>query len=164
MSTLRGPVVRIGDDIDTDMMVPGAYLNVTDPVELAPHLLEAYDPAVTARIVPGCVLVAGRNLGMGSSREHAQLALRGRGVQAVVAESFARIFFRNCVNLGLPVVEHREAARALRDGGEVTVDLAAGLISADGQRWQIPPTPPFVADLVAAGGLVPWVRRRLGAS
>ncbi|MCO8269105.1 3-isopropylmalate dehydratase small subunit [Actinoplanes sp. TRM 88003] len=158
---MTGGVVRIGDNVDTDMMVPGAYLNVTDPELLAPHLLEAYDPAVTARIVPGTILVAGSNLGMGSSREHAQLALRGRGVQAVIAESFARIFFRNCVNLGLPVIEHPSAARALRDGAPVTVDLAAGRMSSEGAEWAIPPAPPFIAELVAAGGLVPWVRNRL---
>jgi 3-isopropylmalate/(R)-2-methylmalate dehydratase small subunit len=105
-AVISGRVVRIGDDVDTDVMLPGAYLNITDPQELGTHLLETYsDPEVGKRIEAGDILVAGRNCGMGSSREHAPLAMIGRGVQAVVAVSFARIFQRNCINLGLLAIE-----------------------------------------------------------
>ena len=163
MSALSGSVVRIGHDVDTDVMLPGRYLNLTRPEELGPHLLETYDAGVAERVVPGTILVAGSNCGIGSSREHAQIALLARGVQAVVAESFARIFYRNCINLGLPVIENAEAAQALRDGATVSVDLAAGTLSSDGATWAIPPAPPFLAELFEAGGLVDWTRRRLSA-
>jgi 3-isopropylmalate/(R)-2-methylmalate dehydratase small subunit len=159
---ISGRVVRIGDDVDTDVMLPGAYLNITDPQELGTHLLETYsDPEVGRRIAPGDVLVAGRNCGMGSSREHAPLAMIGRGVQAVVAVSFARIFQRNCINLGLLAIEQPEAARALRDGDTVTIDTGAGRISWDGGDAELPPQPPFIQDLLARGGIVEWTRHRL---
>jgi 3-isopropylmalate/(R)-2-methylmalate dehydratase small subunit len=158
---IAGRVVRLGDDVNTDVIIPGAYLNMTDPAELGQHLLEGYDPEVAARVRSGDVLVAGRNMGAGSSREHAVLAMQGRGVQAVIAESFARIFLRNCLNLGLPVVEHPDAARALADGEQVEIDLAGGTLVAAGTTWQLPPQPPFLTELLAEGGLVPWVRRRL---
>jgi 3-isopropylmalate/(R)-2-methylmalate dehydratase small subunit len=158
---IRGRVVRLGDDVNTDVIIPGAYLNMTDPAELGQHLLEGYDPEVAARVSAGDVLVCGRNMGAGSSREHAVLAMQGRGVQAVVAESFARIFLRNCLNLGLPVVEHPDAARALADGEQVEIDLATGTLVSGGTTWALPPQPPFLTELLAEGGLVPWVRRRL---
>ncbi|MBX5441784.1 MAG: 3-isopropylmalate dehydratase small subunit [Solirubrobacteraceae bacterium] len=160
---IEGRVVRLGDDVDTDVLLPGAYLNVTDPAELGRHLLEGYDPEVAARVQAGDVVVAGRNMGCGSSREHAVLALRARGVQAVVAESFARIFLRNCLNLGLPAVEHPAAARALADGERVRIDLGAGTVEGERGRWELPPQPPFLTELLRDGGLVPWVRRRLHA-
>lgn len=159
---IRGRVVRIGDDVDTDVMLPGAYLNITDPAELGTHLLETYsDPDVGGRIAPGDVLVAGRNCGLGSSREHAPLAMIGRGVQAVVAVSFARIFQRNCINLGLLAIEQPEAATAMRDGDTVTIDTRAGRIAWDGGEARLPPHPPFIQDLLAQGGIVAWARRRL---
>jgi 3-isopropylmalate/(R)-2-methylmalate dehydratase small subunit len=160
---IRGRVVRIGHDVDTDVMLPGAYLNLSDRESLAPHLFENYDPAIAAQIASGDVIVAGRNCGTGSSREHAPLAMLGRGVQAIIAESFARIFLRNCINLGLPVVEHEAAARALRDGEIVTLDLEAGWIRSDAGEWTLPPRPAFIAHLLEAGGLVPWVQTRLAA-
>jgi 3-isopropylmalate/(R)-2-methylmalate dehydratase small subunit len=161
-AVISGRVVRIGDDVDTDVMLPGAYLNITDPAELGTHLLETYsDPEVSRRIEPGDILVAGRNCGMGSSREHAPLAMIGRGVQAVVAVSFARIFQRNCINLGLLAIEQPEAATALRDGDTVTIDTGAGRIAWDGGEAGLPPQPPFIQDMIAQGGIVPWARRRL---
>lgn len=158
---IEGRVVRLGDDVDTDVILPGAYLNMTEPEQLAPHLLEGYDPEVAQRVQQGDVLVAGSNMGMGSSREHAVLAMKGRGVQAVVAESFARIFLRNCLNLGLPAIEHPAAAAALRDGETVTIDLPNGVMRSEGEQWELPPQPPFLTELLHDGGLVPWVRRRL---
>lgn len=161
MTTLEGRVVRLGDDVNTDNVLPGPYLNLTDPAELGRHLLETYPGGVGERVREGDVLVGGRNFGMGSSREQAQVALLARGVQAIVAASFARIFLRNCLNLGLPVVESPEAAAALEEGETVRIDLAAGTIAGRAGEWSVPAQPPFLAELISAGGLVPWVRRRL---
>jgi 3-isopropylmalate/(R)-2-methylmalate dehydratase small subunit len=158
---IEGRVVRLGDDVNTDNILPGPYLNLTDPEELGRHLLETYDPGIAERVRPGDVLVAGRNCGMGSSREQAQVAIRARGVQAIVAASFARIFLRNCMNRGLPTIESPEAAAALEDGETVRIDLAAGLVEGRAGRWEIPAQPAFLAELLSEGGLVPWVRRRL---
>lgn len=159
---ISGRVVKLGDDVNTDMMLPGSYLNMTEPSELGPHLLETYhDPSVPARIQRGDILVAGRNCGTGSSREHAQLAALGRGVSAIVAVSFARIFQRNCLNVGLLAIEHAEAAAAVRDGDTLTIDTAAGLLTwTDGQAT-LPVQPPFVQEMIASGGIVGWVRKRL---
>jgi len=159
---ITGRVVRLGDDVNTDMMLPGAYLNLTEPEDLAPHLLETYhDPEVPRRIQRGDILVAGRNCGTGSSREHAQLAAMGRGISAIVAVSFARIFQRNCLNVGLLAIENAEAAAAVTDGDELTIDLQAGEL-----RWStgtvvLPPQPPFVQEMIDSGGIVGWVQKRL---
>lgn len=161
--SIEGRAIRIGDNVDTDVMIPGAYLNLTDPRELGPHLFETYDESVARRVGPGDIIVAGRNCGMGSSREHAQLALQGRGIQAIVAESFARIFFRNCINLGLPAIEHPEAARAIADEATVEIDFERGVIVSGANRWTMPALPPFLTELIDAGGLVPWATARLGS-
>jgi 3-isopropylmalate dehydratase small subunit len=161
VSVIEGRVVRLGDDVNTDNILPGPYLNLTDPQELGRHLLETYPGGVGEQVREGDVLVGGRNFGMGSSREQAQLALRARGVQAIVAAGFARIFLRNCINLGLPVVESPEAAAALREGEIVRIDLDAGAVRGKAGEWSIPAQPPFIAELIGEGGLVPWVRRRL---
>lgn len=158
---IEGRVVRLGDDVNTDNILPGPYLNLTDPDELGKHLLETYDAEIAARVQPGDVLVGGVNFGMGSSREQAQVAVRARGVPAIIAVSFARIFLRNCINIGLPAVESPDAASALQDLETVRIDLASGVIEAESGRWAIPKQPPFLADLIDGGGLVPWVRRRL---
>ncbi len=163
MTVIEGRVVRLGDDVNTDNILPGPYLNLTDPVELGRHLLETYPGGVGERVREGDVLVGGRNFGMGSSREQAQVALLARGVQAIVAVGFARIFLRNCINLGLPVVESPEAAAALEDGEIVRLDLGGGTVGGRGGEWSIPAQPPFIAELIDAGGLVPWVRSRLAA-
>jgi 3-isopropylmalate/(R)-2-methylmalate dehydratase small subunit len=160
--TVQGRVVCLGDDVNTDLILPGPFLNLTDPAALGEHLLEGYDPAVGARVAPGDVLVAGRNFGTGSSREQAPVAILARGVQAVVAASFARIFLRNALNLGLLVVESAEAAAACRDGDHVRIDPVAGVVERlEGGSWPLPPHPPFLRELLAQGGLVPYVRRRL---
>lgn len=159
---LSGTVVRIGDDVDTDVMLPGAYLNLSDPHELALHLLETYpDPEIPRRLSKGNILVAGRNCGMGSSREHAQMAILGRGITAVVAESFARIFLRNCINLGLLAIEAGPSTSRIPDGGVLDIDTAAGALSWDGGHLQVPPHPAFITEIVSAGGLVPWTQARL---
>lgn len=161
MTRIEGRVLRLGDDVNTDNLLPGPYLNLTDPQELGSHLLETYPGGVAERVRAGDVLVGGRNFGMGSSREQAQVALLARGIPAIVAASFARIFLRNCINLGLPVLESAEAAAELRDGETVRIDLAAGSIAGAAGEWSVPAQPPFVTELIDAGGLVPWVRGRL---
>ncbi|MGE5552595.1 MAG: 3-isopropylmalate dehydratase small subunit [Betaproteobacteria bacterium] len=160
---LTGRVHRFGDDIDTDLIIPARYLNTSDPAELARHAMEDADPSFAGRVRPGDFVVAGKNFGCGSSREHAPLALKAAGVAGVIASSFARIFYRNAFNIGLPIFEAPEAAAALRDGEEVAVDPAAGRIVrlSTGEEFAATPFPEFMQNLVAAGGLVPYVRQRL---
>ena len=161
---IEGRVIRLGDDVDTDVILPGQYLNRTEPEDLGRYLLEGYDPELGKSVAPGDVLVAGVNFGAGSSREQAPVAMLARGVQAVVAESMARIFLRNAFNLGLPVIESPEAARRLQQGDQVRIAPDEGWIELPGgDRVGIPAQPPFVAELIDAGGLVAWVRRRLAA-
>jgi 3-isopropylmalate/(R)-2-methylmalate dehydratase small subunit len=159
---ITGRVVRLADDVNTDLVLAGEYLNLTDPAALAVHAFERFEPPVADRIGPGTILLAGRAFGGGSSREQAVLALVARGVAALVAASFARIFFRNAVNLGLPAVECPAAWRDVADGDELTIDLAAGtLLRPDGKVWSFPAPSAFVADLLSVGGLEEWTRQRL---
>lgn len=162
--TIRGRAHKVGDHIDTDLVIAGRYLVTTDPVKLAEHLFEDLDPDLRKRIRPGDVVVAGENFGQGSSREHAPLALVGAGVQAVVAASFARIFYRNAFNNGLLLLECPEASRGIQDGDEVEVDPETGKIHnlTRGERYQAKPLPPFMRELIQVGGIIPYVRRRLG--
>lgn len=166
MAPLTGRVHKFGDDIDTDLIIPARYLTTADPRELARHALEDADPAFATRVRPGDFVVAGKNFGCGSSREHAPLALKAAGVAGVIASSFARIFYRNAFNIGLPIFEAPEAARSLQDGDEVAVDPAAGLIrrTATGEEFPVTPLPEFMQSLVEAGGLVPYVQRKLAAT
>lgn len=153
-------VYRLGDDIDTDVILPGRYLNITDPKELASHCMEAIDPDYNKKINPGDIMVGGRNFGCGSSRENAVIAIKASGISAVIAESFARIFFRNSINIGLPLLECKEAARAIDAGDEVEVDLAKGMITnkTKGLTFNTVPQPQFIQDLYAAGGLLPYIK------
>jgi 3-isopropylmalate/(R)-2-methylmalate dehydratase small subunit len=153
-------VLVAGDDVDTDVMYPGRYLNVVDPEEMKGHLFEGYDPSLRDQLGDDAIIVTGRNFGIGSSREHVVQALSAWGVRAVVGQSFARVFRRNCVNLGLVVIEAPEAAAAARSGSRLRIDTDAGEIEVDGSRFEVPPVAPLVAELQAAGGLVPWTARR----
>lgn len=160
--SFTGRVVRVGDNVNTDLILPGAYLNLVEPEELGEHLLEGYDAALGASIGPGDIIVGGTDFGGGSSREQAQVAILAREVGAVVAASFSRIFLRNSLNLGLLVIESPEAVADLQTDDRLTIDPLAGRITlADGRVFETPPHPPFVRDLIAQGGLVPWVRHRL---
>jgi len=161
-ATFRGRVHRFGDEVNTDVILPGRYLALRDPAQLGRHCLEGLDPDFVGRVRPGDVLAVGRNFGCGSSREHAVIALKAAGVAAIVARSAARIFFRNAVNLGLPVILCPEAAAALREGEEALIDLDAMSVSQGEARWQAPPLGEEVSAILAAGGLVPRVRRALG--
>ncbi len=158
---LSGRVHRLGDEVNTDVILPGRYLALRRPEELGKHCLEGLDPGFAARIRPGDILAVGRNFGCGSSREHAVIALKAAGVGAIVAVSAARIFFRNAVNLGLPVLLCAEAAAALREGEEASIDLDALSVTQGGQSWQAAPLGAEVRAILAAGGLVPRVRQAL---
>jgi 3-isopropylmalate dehydratase small subunit len=158
---IEGRAIVLGDDVNTDNILPGPYLNVTDREELGRHLLETYDGDAGARVEPGDILVGGRNFGMGSSREQAQRAIMARGVQAIVAAGFARIFLRNSINVGLPALECPDAVAAIRDGDVIAVDLERGVVERGDDRWTTVAQPPFVTEIMDAGGLVEWARRRV---
>jgi len=151
------------DNLDTDQIIPARYLNTIDPAELAAHCLEDADPSFASGVAAGDVVVAGANCGCGSSREHAPLALKAAGVGAVVAKSFARIFFRNSFNIGLPILECPEAVAGIQAGDRVRVDLERGLVLnlTTGVQYQAQPIPPFMQKIVALGGLINYVRERL---
>jgi 3-isopropylmalate/(R)-2-methylmalate dehydratase small subunit len=155
---------RFGDDIDTDVIIPARYLTSSDEKELGLHALEGLDPGFAGEVRPDDVVVAGRNFGCGSSREHAPLALRGAGVSVVVASSFARIFFRNAINTGLPVLVCPEAVEATKTGDDLEIDVSSGSIfnATKEMRFAAHPHPEFVLEIIERGGLVPWVRERLG--
>jgi 3-isopropylmalate/(R)-2-methylmalate dehydratase small subunit len=150
-----------GDNVDTDVMYPGAYLNVEDPDQMAQYLFEGFDPTLRERLVEGTILVVGSNFGIGSSREHVPLAMKGSGIQGVVGRSFARIFYRNCVNLGLAIVACPAAADAARDGSVIAIDTT-GAVEVDGITFAAPAAPPLVLEVGAAGGLVGWTASRIG--
>ena len=154
-----------GDNVDTDVIIPARYLTSTDEAELAKHALEDLDASFASSVRPGDVLVAGANFGCGSSREHAPLALKGTGIAAVVAASFARIFFRNAINTGLPIVVCPDAVDDTEAGDEVEVDLEAGEVRnlSKGRNFQGERLPEFVMQIVRSGGLVEWVRSRRSA-
>jgi 3-isopropylmalate/(R)-2-methylmalate dehydratase small subunit len=164
MDIVRGRVHKYGDHVDTDVIIPARYLVTTDPAQLAAHCLEDLDPQFVHKVRPGDVLVAGRNFGCGSSREHAPLAIKAAGIACVIAASFARIFYRNALNLGLPLVECPEAAQELEHGEEVEVDLEGGTIHSltTGRQWRFAPLTGIARELLEAGGLLPLVRRKLG--
>jgi 3-isopropylmalate/(R)-2-methylmalate dehydratase small subunit len=152
------------DDVDTDVLYPGSFLNVTDVEAMKAHLFEGLDPSLRNRLTPETALVVGANFGSGSSREHVPQAMKASGIRFLVGRSFARIFSRNCLNLGLPIVTCAEAVEAARDGSRIAADLDLGEVLVDGTAFSIPPLPPFMRELVGAGGLVPWVQRRLDAT
>ncbi len=163
LPTIRGRVHRVGDHVNTDLIIPGKYCLTTSRERLGPHCLEGWEPGFARRIRPGDVLVAGENFGGGSSREHAVLALQGAGIHAVIARSFARIFFRNAINLGLPVLVCPEAAVRATDGDPVEIDVGQGRILLRDQAFRAEPYPPFLQEILAHGGLMPYVVARLRA-
>jgi 3-isopropylmalate/(R)-2-methylmalate dehydratase small subunit len=157
-------VWRYSDDVNTDQLFPGKYTyTCSRPEEIVPHLLEDLDPAFAAEVAPGDVLLAGRNFGCGSSREQPAVGLRAAGVAAVVAVSFARIFYRAAINQGLLLVESAEAVAAWQEGEEIHLDPAAGRVEVGGRTFTIPPRPPLLLQIREAGGLLPAVRLRLAA-
>lgn len=150
-------VWKFGDDVDTDAIIPGRFLTIYDPGELAKHAFEGTRDEYAKNVKPGDIIVGGKNFGCGSSREHAPLALIGGGVRVVVAQSFARIFFRNAINTGLLPVVCRDAD-TITDGAKVTVDIKNGYVEADGKHYSIEPVPGFMQGIIDAGGLVEYAR------
>jgi len=161
----EGTVHAYGRDVDTDVIIPARYLNSSDPAELGSHCMEDIDAGFVGRVQPGDIIVARENFGCGSSREHAPLAIKAAGVSCVVAASFARIFYRNALNIGLPIVVCPAAAAAARSGDRLRVDAAAGLVEnlTQGTRHQGDAFPPFMQELIERGGLLPYVKARLAA-
>jgi 3-isopropylmalate/(R)-2-methylmalate dehydratase small subunit len=155
-------VVIPGANVDTDVMYPGEYLNIDDPELMKPYLFEGFDPSLRDQLGDGAILVTGPNFGIGSSREHVPQAMKAWGVQAVVGPSFARIFRRNCVNLGLLVLEAPDAAAAARPGSRIRIDTDAGAVEVEGRSFRAAPVAPLVEELQAAGGLVPFAAAKAG--
>ena len=159
----KGTVFRYGRDIDTDVIIPARYLNTSDPAELARHCLEDLDTTFVERVRPGDIIVADENFGCGSSREHAPVCIKAAGVSCVIAKSFARIFYRNSINVGLPILKCPEAADAIRDGDVVSVDADRGVIvdETSGKTFEAQPFPPFIQEIINEGGLVARTKKML---
>lgn len=163
---LKGRVFKYGDMVDTDVIIPARYCTSYHAEDLAPHCLEDLDETFAKRVKPGDVIVAGENFGCGSSRENAPIAIKGAGVSCVIAKSFARIFFRNSINIGLPILIAPGASDSIEDGDEVEVEPASGIITnhTRGGSWQAAPFPPEVQEIIDVGGLVEYVKGRLESS
>jgi 3-isopropylmalate/(R)-2-methylmalate dehydratase small subunit len=160
---IEGRALKYGDNINTDEIIPGVYLNTTDGKELAKHCMEPLDKDFLRKVKERNILVAGRNFGCGSSREHAPIALKGAGVSFIIAASFARIFFRNALNIGLPIVECREAAQGIRDNDKLIIDWVEGKIQnlAKKESYSMAPFPPFLQELIKQGGLDKYIKNRM---
>ena len=160
----EGTAHRYGRDVDTDVIIPARYLNTSDPAELAKHCMEDIDAGFVGTVRQGDIIVADENFGCGSSREHAPIAIKASGIDVVIASSFARIFYRNAINTGLPIMESPEAARAIRDGDRVAVDADTGEITdvTTGEVFHAQPFPPFVKAIIERGGLIESVKDKVG--
>jgi len=162
---IEGTVFKYGDNVNTDEIIPARYLNTSDPQELAKHCMEDVDKDFAGTIRQGDIIVADNNFGCGSSREHAPVAIKAAGISLVIARSFARIFFRNAINIGLPIYEAPKVAEECRRGDRLKVDLSSGMIynSTRGKQYQAQPFPSFMRSLIQAGGLMNYVKRQLDA-
>lgn len=163
--TLRGAVHKYGANVNTDVIMPARYLNLSEPAELAKHCMEDLDPDFLKKLQPGDIIVADTNFGCGSSREHAPLCIKAAGVSCVIAKSFARIFYRNAINIGLPILECPEAVDKTDAGDTLEVDLGSGEIKnlTKGKTFQAKPYPDFMLELIAAGGLIEYTKRKLAS-
>lgn len=160
---LTGKVLKYKDNVDTDVIIPARYLNTSDPKELAAHCMEDIDKEFVKRVKSGDIMVAGKNFGCGSSREHAPIAIKESGISCIIAETFARIFYRNSINIGLPILECPQAVREIEDGDKVTVDIKSGEIVnvTKGKKYQAQPFPPFMMELMEVGGLINYVKAKI---
>jgi len=158
-----GAAHKYGRDVDTDVIIPARYLNTSDPAELAKHCMEDLDAGFVAKVEAGDILVAEENFGCGSSREHAPISIKTAGISVVIAKSFARIFYRNAINTGLPIMEAPEAVDGISDGDRITVDADSGSIvnETTGKTYQAQPFPPFVKDIIETGGLIESVKAKV---
>jgi 3-isopropylmalate/(R)-2-methylmalate dehydratase small subunit len=163
---IKGTTWKFGDNIDTDAIIPARYLNTSDPQELARHLMEDADRDFPDKVKPGDIITAANNFGCGSSREHAPIAIKAAGIQAVIAKSFARIFYRNSFNIGLPIFESGEAPDRIREGDEIEIDADNGVIRniTRGEEYPANPIPPFMQELISEGGLIEWTRKKILAT
>ena len=162
MKAAHGSVFKYGDNVDTDVIIPARYLNSSDPKELATHCMEDIDKEFVNKVHEGDIIVANKNFGCGSSREHAPQVIRDNGISCVIASSFARIFYRSSINIGLPIMESEEAANAISAGDEVEVDFDTGVITdiTTGQTFQAAAFPPFLQNIISAGGLLKSLKER----
>jgi 3-isopropylmalate/(R)-2-methylmalate dehydratase small subunit len=160
---IEGRAWKFGNDLDTDVIIPARYLNTSDPEELAKHLMEDADKDFRGKVKIGDIIVAGKNFGCGSSREHAPIAIKAAGIQAVIAKSFARIFYRNAFNIGLPIFESVEASEKIKEADLIGIDASNGIIKnlTTTEEYKANPIPPFMQELISAGGLVEWTKKKL---
>jgi 3-isopropylmalate/(R)-2-methylmalate dehydratase small subunit len=160
---IEGRVWKFGDDIDTDIIIPGRYLVLTDENELAKHAMEGLDPEFYNKTKDGDIILAGKNFGCGSSREHAPIALKAAGISAVVAESFARIFYRNAINVGLPLLESEKISSSFDEGEEIELDMDKGVLKNErtGKEYEVKKLPEFMLEILNNGGLIPYLREKL---
>lgn len=161
-----GHAFKYGDNVDTDVIIPARYLNTADPAELAKHCMEDIDASFASMVKSGDIIVANRNFGCGSSREHAPISIKASGVSCVIAATFARIFYRNAFNIGLPILECAEAAEKIVDGDQVSVNLETGVITnyTQNAHYQGEPLPPFMQQIIAGGGLIETIKSKGGAA
>jgi len=159
---VKGKVWKFGDNIDTDAIIPARYLTTSDPQKLAAHCMEDADPKFITKMKTGDIIAGGENFGCGSSREHAPIAIKAAGISCVIAKSFARIFYRNAFNMGLPIFESRELFDAIKEGEEIIVDSVSGTITlaSKNKTFSINPIPPFMEQLIADGGLMKHIARK----
>ena len=160
MKAAHGTVFKYGDNVDTDVIIPARYLNSSDPKELAEHCMEDIDQNFVKRVKEGDIIVATKNFGCGSSREHAPIAIKASGISCVIASTFARIFYRNAINIGLAILECDEAAKDIKGGDEIEVDFDSGVITnvTTGKTYKAQPFPPFIQDIISKGGLLNSIR------
>ena len=159
---VTGKVYKYGDNVDTDVIIPARYLNAPSPEELARHCMEDIDPAFAGTVQPGDIIVGGANFGCGSSREHAPIAIQACGVKCVIAASFARIFYRNSINIDFPILECPQASAAIENGHQISVDFASGVIRNEttGESYQAVAFPAFINRIIEKGGLLPYLKAR----
>lgn len=159
---IKGNAWIYGDNINTDFILPGVYLELTDPKELAKHAMEGIDPNFTKKISAGDIVIGGRNFGLGSSREHAPIALKYSGISAIIAESFARIFYRNATNLGLPALELKDASKIIKKGNTLEVNLSEGIVIINNEKKvEFTPVPTFMLEILKEGGLAPYLKKNI---
>lgn len=160
MESVKGRVHKYGDNVDTDVIIPARYLNTASHKELAAHCMEDIDKDFVDKVRPGDIMVAEKNFGCGSSREHAPIAIKTSGISCVIASTFARIFYRNAINIGLPIMECDEAAKDIKDGDEVSVDFNTGIITNEttGKTYKAEPFPEFIQNIISKGGLINYIK------
>ncbi|MDY6065540.1 MAG: 3-isopropylmalate dehydratase small subunit [Finegoldia sp.] len=158
----RGKVFKYGDNVDTDVIIPARYLNIADMKELASHAMEDIDKEFVNKVQKGDIIVAGKNFGSGSSRGHAPIVIKENGVACVIASSFARIFYRNAINIGLPIMESKEASEKIEEGDQVSIDFGSGIIKNEtkNEEYRAEPFPEFIEEIISAGGLIESIKKR----